>query len=715
MNERIMNYNKAVFFFFFLIFLACSLLAQEINLTNSSANSEWPAIAVNSNGKIMVVWSEWGNPAPMWYRIYDNGWSSPRNSNIVHEQAWSNKLDVDSNGTFHISYADGYGSRGRDIWYSYYTGTSWATAERIYRSAHNSAWNWMSIDNNDDIHIIWYHKYLDSPNVSDVVTMRKKVGGSWPHSYDNVSRRASSESIHPAVRVRNENIYAVYMDGGLGNRRLTFAEKLGGSWSSPIELASTGYYPAIDLDSSGNVHIVFTNWSGNFYAVSRVSGNWESVKVISNGNAPLQFGDIRYRNGVLVAVFTQKSNNQWYVYYTVKFGNNSWSMPIRLSSGDNFGDGNKHTQVILDHQGYAHFLWEGAGVGGNADIFYTKVKLAEPDFPFIEVDRYYLDFKTVEGDKPGQQSFGIRNSGKGTFYYQITTNRDWLGVSPQQETATDDWESIVVDVDPGNRGPGTYNGTITIKSDEASNSPVNINVNLTIEKRKVPHIQLNKSSLYYFAYVKWGDPESQNFQIRNSGDLTLDYQVSANRNWIKISPKYGKSSGEWDTINVSIDTSSMNFGKFTGQIKISDPSADNNPQTITVTLQLDKPPIPFAPESVTLTKYSHEALFFKVYKNKVSWQANPDNDGLFNITKYIIFRRLKEGGSYISIGDVSSSVFSIFDEDFSTPEDRDKYYYAVACVDEDNKESNKTDASDGSQSPALLIWNQKKNTEKKRP
>jgi hypothetical protein len=197
--------------------------------------------------------------------------------------------------------------------------------------------------------------------------------------------------------------------------------------------------------------------------------------------------------------------------------------------------------------------------------------------------------------------------------------------------------------------------------------------------------------------------------------LTLDYQVSANRNWIKISPKYGKSSGEWDTINVSIDTSSMNFGKFTGQIKISDPSADNNPQTITVTLQLDKPPIPFAPESVTLTKYSHEALFFKVYKNKVSWQANPDNDGLFNITKYIIFRRLKEGGSYISIGDVSSSVFSIFDEDFSTPEDRDKYYYAVACVDEDNKESNKTDASDGSQSPALLIWNQKKNTEKKRP
>lgn len=685
--------RKAFVLAFMLPFFLCSILeAQEVNLSNSSVDSLWPAIAVNSRGDIMVVWTEEGSAGEMWYRIFRDGtWSPARNSNIVHEKAWSNRLDVDSAGTFHVTYADGYGSRGRDIWYSYYTGSGWATAERTYRSEHNSAWNWMSIDTNDDIHVMWYHKYLDSSQDSDIITMRKPKGGSWPSSYDNVSRSSSSESIHPAFRVMNGNIYAVYMDGGSGNRKLTFTEKVGGSWGSRSVLDSSGYYPAMCLDNSGNVYIAYGSRSGNYFVVSRTGGNWNSKQVVSGGFAPLQFGDIRQRNGVFVTAFVQKIEGKGYVYYAAKFGENPWSKPVKISSGDSYGDGNKHVQVIVDYQGYAHFLWEGGGVGGKADIYYTKVKLVEADFPFIEVDKYYLAFQTEKGDKPQAQSLAIRNSGKGTFDYTVSTNRDWLTVNPAQGTAADNWDLLVVNVDPGNRGAGKYNGIITISSKEAANSPVTINVELTIEQRKTPHIQLNRTSLDFWGFARGNNPESQEFKIRNSGQKRLDYQIISMENWIDVSPKGGSSSGEWDPITVFIDNSALNAGLHTGQIHVKDSAADNSPQILTVTLKLDKPPIPYSPLNPTITKLNHEGLFIKAYKNRITWQANPKNEGLFNIAKYRIYRRETGSETYEYAGEVDAGVFFFFDRDFSSAAERDKYTYGVSCVDEDGKESNRTE------------------------
>lgn len=698
--------KKALLSLYLLLFLCLPLLAADvINMTNTSADSIWPAISVNSRGQIMMVWSEGGTI--IWYRLYDNGsWSAARNANITNQKAWSNRLDTDSQGYFHCTWADGFGSGGRDIWYSYFNGSRWTAAERTYRSADNSAWNYMSIDNNNDIHVMWYHKYAEDVWDSDIITMKKPKGGTWPTHYDDVSRSKLTETIHPAFRVLNGRISAVYMDGGSGDRKLTFAEKQGGSWSTPIVLDRQGYYPAMVLDGSGNPHAAYSNRSGNFWVISREGGSWGNPKVVSGGSTPLQFGDIQYGNGILVAAFIQKSGDNWATCYSAKFGGSPWSQAIQVSAGDSYGDGNRHVQVAVDEQGYAHFLWEGKGVGGKLDIFYSKVKLSEPDFPFMELDKTYLHFQAQKGGTAPTQTIGIRNSGQGSFTYTVSDNRNWLSVSPEQGGVSTETDYLSVDIDTGTRPAGTYEGTITISSPEAGNSPATVAVDLVIEMPTSPRIELNKTTLSFSGYATGANPPAQDFAVRNIGVDTLSYEIISNKSWLTAAPASGTSAGEWDTITVSIDNTGLGQGTYTGQLQVRAPGAENTPQYVNVTLLLERPPDPYPPLNIALGKISHVGLFIKIYKNKLTWTANPENIGLFNIYYHRVYRRLAGSTDYVLIGQTNSDVFTFTDANFASPEARDGYAYAVTCVDVSGRESPKGEA---------LLTAEKSVTRKRRP
>jgi hypothetical protein len=82
----------------------------------------------------------------------------------------------------------------------------------------------------------------------------------------------------------------------------------------------------------------------------------------------------------------------------------------------------------------------------------------------------------------------------------------------------------------------------------------------------------------------------QTFSLWNSGGGSLDYSISDNRSWLSVSPSTGSSTAEQDTITVNYSTSGLSAGSYSGTITVSDPSADNNPQTISVDLTVDALP-----------------------------------------------------------------------------------------------------------------------------
>jgi hypothetical protein len=103
-----------------------------------------------------------------------------------------------------------------------------------------------------------------------------------------------------------------------------------------------------------------------------------------------------------------------------------------------------------------------------------------------------------------------------------------------------------------------------------------VKVNNNTEK---PTIALNKNSLTFNA----GGGSSQTFTVSNSGAGTLNWTVTDNKSWMSASPTSGQNSG---TVTVTVDRTGLSPGTYTGTITVSDPNATNDPQTISVTLEV---------------------------------------------------------------------------------------------------------------------------------
>ena len=80
-------------------------------------------------------------------------------------------------------------------------------------------------------------------------------------------------------------------------------------------------------------------------------------------------------------------------------------------------------------------------------------------------------------------------------------------------------------------------------------------------------------------------PPIQPFTIRNAGDGTLNYLVSADEDWVQLNTTAGASSGENDPVNVSIETAGLAAGERLATITVSR-SDSSEPARIRVRLVL---------------------------------------------------------------------------------------------------------------------------------
>jgi hypothetical protein len=102
-----------------------------------------------------------------------------------------------------------------------------------------------------------------------------------------------------------------------------------------------------------------------------------------------------------------------------------------------------------------------------------------------------------------------------------------------------------------------------------------------------PQISTTPQSMSFSATVGGSTP-SQTLYISNSGGGTLSYTLTVDANWLTVSPTFGTSTGVNYPVQhtVSVNTSGLAAGTYTGTITISDPMASNNPLRIPVTLTL---------------------------------------------------------------------------------------------------------------------------------
>jgi len=488
-----MRLRKQLFIYVVAILALTASGFSQTNISKNSSDSHRGSIAVNQQGVVLIVWCEGvageesGN---LWYSYLKSGqWSTPKNTQLTRRTAWSPHLDVDSNGNFHLAWADGFTRLDREIYYAMFdpnTG-NWGAWQEIHNSPENSAWERIAVDQkNDTIYIAWFHEHVD-PWVSDITSKNKVVGGSWPSAYERIGFHPYDESTHPALDVLDSRIHIVYMEGhGLyAPWRIRYKEgNTGRQWEGyePSTLTENGYYPDMQVDDDSDSHVVWASREGHIFYRGQIFDTWGNSRVISSGFCDLQFPGAHMSNGYGAFCWTQHGSGGVNVFYRI--------LETGVPAGDKWGEVKKaspnahhaeYPQIWIDNSGYAHVMWDdtAGGHGGVRDIFYEKIYVYTPPAT-IQLSANVLNY-TIEGLNPEPEEITISNIGSEGYTYTAESDVDWITLSKTSgELAPEEEETIILTSTAATLDIGQHRGTVTFTSPEARNSPQTITVNMNV-------------------------------------------------------------------------------------------------------------------------------------------------------------------------------------------------------------------------------------------
>jgi len=243
--------------------------------------------------------------------------------------------------------------------------------------------------------------------------------------------------------------------------------------------------------------------------------------------------------------------------------------------------------------------------GLTPDTYYAAVTITDPaatnnpvevpvqltieaaPVPTIAVTPTSFTFSATEGaGNPATQDLSISNSGEGTLNWTVVEGVDWLSLNPTSGT---DAGTVTLTVDITGLVPDVYNATIFVSDPTATNDPVNVPVQLTVEAAPVPTIAVTPTSFTFSATEGAGNPATQDLSISNSGDGTLNWTVVEGVDWLSLNPTSGTDAG---VVTLTVDITGLVPDVYNATILVSDPSATNDPVNVPVQLTVEAAPVP---------------------------------------------------------------------------------------------------------------------------
>jgi hypothetical protein len=117
----------------------------------------------------------------------------------------------------------------------------------------------------------------------------------------------------------------------------------------------------------------------------------------------------------------------------------------------------------------------------SAKAALLRIEYAQDNVPYIATDKTSLGASAYEGYSPLNDSLTITNLGLGLMDYTLSENSSWLSLSSSGGSlAAGNSESFTVAYDTSSLAVGTHFTTITISAAGAPNSPVELQVSVTI-------------------------------------------------------------------------------------------------------------------------------------------------------------------------------------------------------------------------------------------
>ena len=102
----------------------------------------------------------------------------------------------------------------------------------------------------------------------------------------------------------------------------------------------------------------------------------------------------------------------------------------------------------------------------------------------------------------------------------------------------------------------------------------------------MPFMDIWPPALSFLATEAGVSPQAQILELRNAGPDAMDWTIASSCDWLDISPRTGRSSGETETVAISVDIANLNGGTHSCNLTISSDAAGNAPRRIPVQLHL---------------------------------------------------------------------------------------------------------------------------------
>lgn len=190
-----------------------------------------------------------------------------------------------------------------------------------------------------------------------------------------------------------------------------------------------------------------------------------------------------------------------------------------------------------------------AGQPNKTDMQLTK------QMPKLSVNKINLDFSDSETELPIE----IRNDGKSTLKWEISTGTKWIKINPTSGTSTKDIASVLISVDRTGLSKGDYNGSINITSNGGT---ATIKVNMSI---KGAVLKVTPSTLDF------GEIEtSKELFISNETEIgSITYSIQPSVNWIILSSNEGTVDTNTDKIKVLVNRDGLATNDYNEKLTIN--------------------------------------------------------------------------------------------------------------------------------------------------
>lgn len=227
---------------------------------------------------------------------------------------------------------------------------------------------------------------------------------------------------------------------------------------------------------------------------------------------------------------------------------------------------------------YTTIVHLSSSVAGVAPVDIT-VDLTVSPGPAIALSSTVANFQANTGQNPANQSIDVSNAGGGTLSdlslgtitYGSGQPTGWLTATLSGTTAP---ASIGLAVASAALPQGSYSATLSVQSTVASNSPVNLTVNLNVGPP--PIINLNPGNILFLGWVDASNPLLQGIQVTNAAvgmgplpglSYSIQYGVGAS-GWLHAAWQDGNTSAP-TTLLLNPNTTALPAGAYTATITIS--------------------------------------------------------------------------------------------------------------------------------------------------